>query len=155
VAVNGSPVLAAPGQYALVEREWHTGDRLQARLPMRPGTHRASNRNVQESRAPDGSAIRQEVLREDFLAISRGPLVYATGLIDGFKTTESIRLPEGDESSWLQELPPSAGSDALRIALTPLQREAIVFEPYFSVAGRADGAWRLTWMALAPDPLTQ
>ena len=34
----------------------------------------------------------EEVMRYDYLAITRGPLVYATGLIDGFKTAETLRL---------------------------------------------------------------
>jgi hypothetical protein len=37
LAVNGQPVEAAskPGEYALVRREWKTGDRLEVRFPMR------------------------------------------------------------------------------------------------------------------------
>ncbi|TKR31025.1 hypothetical protein FCE95_13150 [Luteimonas gilva] len=138
-----------PGRYAVVEREWKTGDEIVASFPMRPRTHRAANRNVQESRAPDGSPVRQEVLHFDYLAITRGPLVFATGLIDGFKIEETLRLSPEAESDWLREAP--LGDDGVpRIQLRPGYRPLLVFAPYFSAGGRNDGAWRLTWMPLAP-----
>lgn len=138
-----------PGRYAVVEREWKNGDEIAAHFPMRPRTHRAANRNIQESRAPDGSPVRQEVLHFDYLAITRGPLAFATGLIDGFKIEETLRLPPEAESDWLRETPP--GADGVpRIELRPGYRPPLVFMPYFSAGGRNDGAWRLTWMPLAP-----
>lgn len=138
-----------PGRYAVMEREWKNGDEIAAHFPMRPRTHRAANRNIQESRAPDGSPVRQEVLHFDYLAITRGPLAFATGLIDGFKIEETLRLPPEAESDWLREAPP--GADGVpRIELRPGYRPPLVFMPYFSAGGRNDGAWRLTWMPLAP-----
>jgi hypothetical protein len=114
--------------------------------------HRAVNRNVQESRAPDGEPVRQQVLRFDYLGLTRGPLVYATGLIDGFKIEETLRLPSGDPTDWLTVLPPAEGDDAPRIELRPGYRAPLHFEPYYRAGGRVDGAWRLTWMQLAPEP---
>lgn len=152
LSVDGQALAApvVPGQYAIVEREWRAGDEVRAQFPMRPRTHRAVNRNVQESRAPDGSPVRQEVLHFDYLAITRGPLVFATELIDGFKIEETLRLPPQPEREWLQEAPP--GEDGVpRIELRPGYRPPLVFTPYFSAGGRIDGAWRLTWMPLAPD----
>ena len=146
-------VLVEAGQYALVERVWHPGDDILMRFPMRPRTHRAINRNIQESRAPDGSPVRQQVMRYDYLAISRGPLVYATDLIDGYKTEETLCLPQGPEEAWLKTLPPPSADDAPRIELLPLYRDPIVFAPYFCAGGRITGAWRLTWMPLAPDTM--
>ncbi len=155
--INGQAVevSAEPDGYALLEREWRPGDEVRATFPMRPRTHRAVNRNIQESRAPDGSPVRQEVLHFDYLAITRGPLVFATGLIDGFKIEETLRLPAQTEPDWLRELP--AGPEGTpRIELSPGYRPPLVFTPYFGAGGRIDGAWRLTWMSLAPDetPLT-
>ncbi len=155
--VNGEPWPGAmdAGHFVAVDRVWHAGDELQMHLPMRPIAHRATHRNVQKSRAPDGSEVRQEVQCEQYLAITRGPLVYATGLIDGFKSSESLLLPDQGEQHWLAELPPRADGAAPRIELRPLRRNPIEFEPYFSLGGRADGAWRLTWMPLAPALLTK
>jgi DUF1680 family protein len=144
-------VAAVPGQYASIEREWHDGDEIVARFPMRPVLHRAVNRNVQESLAPDGSDVRQQVLRFDYAAITCGPLVYATGLIDGFKIEETLRLPVAAQDTWLSLLP--VQEDGVpRILLDPGYRAPLVFTPYFGADGRADGAWRLTWLQLAPEP---
>ncbi|MGH6608661.1 MAG: beta-L-arabinofuranosidase domain-containing protein, partial [Burkholderiaceae bacterium] len=92
VEVNGAKVQHAAASFAAIERDWRAGDEIALRFPMTPVLHRQSNRNVQESVAPDGSAVRQQVLRFDYAAITRGPLVYATDLIDGFKTEETVRL---------------------------------------------------------------
>ena len=59
---------------------------------MAPRAHRAVARTVQESKAPDGSLVRQEVRRFDYLGITRGPLVFSTGLVDGFRLDETLRL---------------------------------------------------------------
>jgi uncharacterized protein len=110
------------------------------------------NRNVQESLAPDGSDVRQQVLRFDYAAVTCGPLVYATGLIDGFKIEETLRLPVAAQDTWLSLLP--VQEDGVpRILLDPGYRAPLVFTPYFGADGRADGAWRLTWLQLAaPEP---
>lgn len=154
IRINGAALARSvlPDTYVELERLWQAGDRIELDFPMRPTLHRRLNRNVQESLAPDGSPVAQEVLRYEYLAISRGPLAYATGLIDGFKTEESLRLPSGDSESWLQELPASAAAQGPDIELRPDGREPLRFTPYYRAGGRHDGAWRLTWMQLAGDP---
>jgi DUF1680 family protein len=153
VRVDGESIAATPGSYAVIEREWHDGDEVALDFPMAARVHRAVNRNVQESRAPDGEPVRQQVLRFEYLGLTRGPLVYATGLIDGFKTEETLRLPSGDPTDWLTVLPPEEGDAAPLLELRPLLRAPLRFEPYYRAGGRADGAWRLTWMQLAPEPM--
>ncbi|GAA0684377.1 glycoside hydrolase family 127 protein [Dyella marensis] len=153
VRVGGESIAAAPGSYAAIEREWQDGDEVMLDFPMAARVHRAVNRNVQESRAPDGEPVQQQVLRFEYLGLTRGPLVYATGLIDGFKTEETLRLPTSDPTDWLTVLPPEEGDAAPLLELRPLQRAPLRFEPYYRAGGRADGAWRLTWMQLAPEPL--
>ena len=151
IKVNGVPVAVAavPDSYATVDRIWQPGDTLTLQLPMPPRLHRQVNRNVQESRAPDGSAVQQEVMRFEYAAITRGPLVYATGLIDGFKTEETVRLP-ADAASALELVEPRAGDEAPAIRLQLGYRPPLVFTPYFEAGGRADGTWRLTWLQVAP-----
>jgi uncharacterized protein len=147
LAVNGRVVDGAvePGTFVSIDRTWRDGDEIEAQFPARPQMHRRVNRNVQESLAPDGSPVRQEVLHEEYVAFTHGPLAYATGLIDGFKTSESVRLPDGPAEGWLRH---EADAQALTVNLG--YRPPLVFTPYFAAGGRTDGAWRLTWLQLAP-----
>ncbi|OWQ90814.1 hypothetical protein CDN99_11645 [Roseateles aquatilis] len=162
LSVNGEAVPVEPGGYAVLDRVWRGGDELLLTLPMAIRTHRRTHRNVQESRAPDGSPVEQQVLRHDYVALSRGPLVYATPLIDGFKTEETIKLPPGDESEWLELLPTTSGGgsdtddgegegEGAAIRLHLGYRAPLDFAPYYRAGGRVDGSWRLTWLSLAPD----
>ena len=43
-----------------------------------------------------------------------------------------------------------SGDPAPRIQCQAGHRQPIVFEPYFQAGGRSDGAWRLTWLSIAP-----
>ncbi|MEP7044462.1 MAG: beta-L-arabinofuranosidase domain-containing protein [Dokdonella sp.] len=138
------------GTYHTIDRNWQRGDRVALSFPMAPVLQRRSNRNVQESRAPDGTAVQQEVLRRDYAAITRGPLVYATPLIDGFKTDETVRLP--DDAEACLRVVPGAQGDAPSIELVTGCRPPLLFEPYYRAGGRVHGAWRLTWLSLAPAP---
>jgi DUF1680 family protein len=156
---------ASPATYCRIVREWRAGDVVAFELPMVPRTHHMVHRNVQESRAPtapaalssrhsdvcplDGSPIQQEVLHFEYLALSRGPLVYATGLIDGFKHEETLRLASEAQEQWLRAIPSAEPGDDLQ--LQPEHRSPIVFTPYYRTGGRRHGAWRLTWMSLASE----
>jgi len=144
------PVAAQSNTYAVIDRDWQSGDVVTISLAMPPKLHRQVNRNIQESRAPDGSPVCQEVLHFDYAAITRGPLVYATDLIDGFKMEETIRLPR-DASTALELLATSTDSLAPAVRLNLDYRAALTFRPYFEAGGRADGAWRLTWLQVTPS----
>ncbi|MCA0242120.1 MAG: glycoside hydrolase family 127 protein [Proteobacteria bacterium] len=142
---------AQPGQYLAIDRAWQRGDTLQIDWPMAITAHRRRHANVQESRAPDGGAVRQTVLDLGYLALTRGPLVYATGLVDGYKTDETLRVPAAAEAApapWLQ-LVQTAPLPLIRMA--PPGRAPLDFVPYYAAGGRADGAWRLTWLSTAPE----
>lgn len=141
LCVGDESIDATPGCYARIDRHWAPGDVIVLDLPMPPRVHRAMQRNVQESLAPGGEPVAQEVMRYDFIALTRGPLAYATGLIDGFKRGETVRFAGQ----------PVAVADGEKIRIEPAGRAPIVFEPYFRAGGRHDGAWRLTWLELADD----
>ena len=146
--------VATPGSYAAIEREWGTGDEIVLHFPMAPVIHRSINQNVQESRAPDGLPVRQQVLHYEYMGITRGPLVYATSLIDGFKVEETIRAPHSPCAEWMEVVgsPRDEGGPEIHMRLG--YRSPIAFSPYYRAGGRDDGAWRLTWMSVAPDLLT-
>lgn len=150
VRVNGMDVPgAAAGTYMRIRRQWRDNDLIMLSLPMMPVLHHKISQNTQESLAPDGSQVAQQVMRYDYVAITRGPLVYATGLIDGFKPEETLRLPD-DPAAALALVPTPAGFVGPAIRLELGYRPALTFLPYFEAGGRRDGAWRLTWMQIAP-----
>jgi len=132
---------ALPGSYARIDREWSAGDTISLDLPMPARIHRATQRNVQESLAPGGEPVAQEVMRFDYVAVSRGPLVHATGLVDGYKHSETVRFAGA----------PAATVQGDMTRLEPDGRAPILFEPYFRIGDRRDGSWRLTWLALADE----
>ncbi len=145
VAINGAGLQHAAGSFAALERQWQAGDEIALTFPMTARLHRKSNRNVQESVAPDGSPVRQQVMRYDYAAITRGPLVYATDLIDGFKMEETVRFAEQPTLELLDA--PGYEGPAIRLHLDG--RAPLTFHPYYEAGGRKDGAWRLTWMQVA------
>ncbi len=140
-----------PETYAVIERHWLRGDEITLQLPMTPVMHWQTSRSVQESTGPDRAPIEQEVMRADYLAISRGPLIYATGLIDGYKMSETIRLPSPNATGTLELLDVPKGLDGPAIRLNLADRAPLVFLPYYEAGGRTDGAWRLTWMQVTSD----
>ncbi len=152
IDVNGVAVAIAnvAGVFAVIEREWHFNDEIVLRFPMPPKLHFKASHSVQESKGPDGSPIEQCVMHYDHVAITRGPLVYATGLIDGFKMQETLRLPGRDHAGLMDLVDAPPGFDGPAIRLNLGYRAPLVFHPYYEAGGRRDGAWRLTWMQLAP-----
>ncbi len=152
IHVNGVEwqTVIVPGAYAVVDREWQANDEITLRLPMQPKLHWQVSRSVQESKEPDRSTIEQCVMQYNYMAITRGPLVYATGLIDNFKTHETLRLAKGDADKCLEEIEAPPGFDGPAIRLTLDYRGPLVFQPYYEAGGRTDGAWRLTWMQVSP-----
>jgi len=77
--------------------------------PCHPGCTARPTATSRKSRAPDGLGRQPGSAALDYAAITRGPLVYATGLIDGFKQEETIRLP-AEPAAALEEIaaPPAA-----------------------------------------------
>ncbi len=149
IRVNGIDAGQAlpPGSYATLDREWTAGDCIDIVFPMAPVVHRQTSRNVQESIAPDGTTVAQEVLRFDYIAITRGPLVYAAELIDGFKMEETLRFAEQPVLEVADAQAENGGGVTIRLLLD--YRAPLIFRPYFEAGGRNDGTWRLTWMQIA------
>ena len=152
VLVNGQvhPGSVMPGSFVVIEREWQAGDEIRLDLPMPPVAHGQVQQNTQESRAPDGSPVRQQVMHYEYVAVTRGPLVYASDLIDGYKTGETLRLSDAPVEQWLQVAQQDNGEGPV-IHLHSIGRTPLLLEPYYRTGGRVDGAWRLTWMSLAPE----
>ena len=151
LTINGQFHEAAvtPGDYAIIEREWKAGDQIALDLPMPAVAHGQVQQNTQESRAPDGSPVCQQVMHYEYVAVTRGPLVYASGLVDGYRTGETLRLSDAPVEQWLQLASADSG-EGPTLHLHSIGRTPLVLEPYYRTGGRVDGAWRLTWLSLAP-----
>jgi uncharacterized protein len=152
LSVEGQSVPAPPGSYAVIDRRWSPGDRVDLELPMAVTAHRRAKHNEQVSIAPDGAEVRQQVLHDEYLAITRGPLVYASGLVDGWKPSECVRAPGGDVAGWSELLPGAAGEEGPSVRLHFAGRSPITMVPAYRAGGRAHGDWRVTWLQLAPRP---
>lgn len=145
--INDAPISdVRAGEYLTLDREWRAGDALTLDLAMSPRVHQRTSQSVQESRAPDGELVAQEVMHYDYLALTYGPLVFATSLIDGYKSTETL-LMSRESIDEAVEIVTSQWGPELR--LRSQGREPLTFTPYFATGGRQDGAWRLTWMQVS------
>ncbi|MEO6102281.1 MAG: beta-L-arabinofuranosidase domain-containing protein [Pseudoxanthomonas sp.] len=137
------------GSYARIDRVWKIGDVILIDLPMSPVVHRRVMSNIQESLAPDGSPVSQEVFHYEYIAVSRGPLTYASELVDGYRTNETLMLEDGPSDAWLRMVD-EQDDDAQHIQLISCVRGPLQLQPYYRTGGRVDGAWRLTWFGIAP-----
>jgi DUF1680 family protein len=155
IAVNGveagtrdrAGATVTPGTFALLDREWRAGDEITLHFPMAPVLHVRSSSSVQESRLPDGTPLKQEVMRQDHVAVTRGPLVYASGLIDGFRVAETVRMGAQPQ---LEVVDAPAGFAGPAIRMSVEQRDPLVLLPYYEAGERVDGGWRITWLQMAP-----
>lgn len=149
IHVNDEAWPAVAGSFARIERLWQAGDEVRLDFPMVPVLQHRSSFSNQESRGPLGESIAQEVMRYDYVAVTRGPLVYATDLIDGFKTQETLLV---DGALQLEMEAPPLGFEGPAIRMTVASRPPLLFLPYFEAGGRHDGGWRLTWMQVVTAP---
>ncbi|HBY63066.1 MAG TPA: hypothetical protein DEH78_24860 [Solibacterales bacterium] len=142
VSVNGARADGEPkpGEWFRLERAWKAGDEVRLTFPMKPRIERKSRIEKQGE---------QEIVRRDYMALLRGPLVYATGLIDGFKREETVRLPSGNPELLVAPARAPAGADGPALALKPIGRAPIVFVPFYEAGGRANAKWRATWIPVA------
>lgn len=150
-SLNGASIPGVgAGEFLSLNREWRAGDELTLALSMQPRIHQRASQSVQESRAPDGSPIAQEVMHYDYLALTHGPLVFATTLIDGYKSAEMLLMRRESLDRAVEVVSSPSG---LELRLRSKGREPLTFTPYFAIGERQDGAWRLTWMQVSwSDP---
>lgn len=139
VNVNGKPAEGTPhaGEYFRILRAWRKGDEVALTFPMKIRVERKSAVAMQGQ---------QEISRTDYFAVLRGPFVYATGLIDGYKQQETLRLPAKALDEMISPAPLPSGAAGPAFQLNMPRRKPIVFLPFYEAGGRADGNWRATWL---------
>lgn len=92
-----------------------------------------------------------EVYRLNYFGITRGPMVYATGLIDGYKPDVTLKIPQDSMKEMFSLLPTPEGFDGPAIQFALPGRDPLVYLPYYEAGGRVNGAWRLTWLPFVND----
>lgn len=88
----------------------------------------------------------QEIVRTDYACLTWGPYVYATGLIDGYRKQETLRIAKLFP---LNSFLPEPGTHFPTYKMRGQGRSMIELEPYFQAGGRHDGAWRALWLQVA------
>jgi hypothetical protein len=86
----------------------------------------------------------QEIVREDYIHVTRGPYVYAAGKIDGYDRHPMLRLPQLNPDVALQARP---GEDLVWIHQAG--QRPIRLEPFYRAGGGHDSAWRCVWFEVA------
>lgn len=153
IELDGVPVDAvatSPG-WREIRRHWHSGDVVTLHTVMDPVVHVRTSRSLQEAVLPDGSRTSQEVFRRDFVAVTRGPLVYASGLADGFKSADTVAAIPDPARGELKVTADAEVPGEQRILWQRRGGEPLSLVPWYRAGGRRDGAWRLTWMELSPQ----
>jgi len=140
IELNGAarPLKADEDGILRLRRPWADGDHIAIDLAVSPTIHPYTYSLDHHG---------QEIVRTDYACLTWGPYAYATGLIDGYRKEETLRLAKlNPESSFKQ----SSSEDRLpTFELVQPGRAPIPFAPYFEAGGRHDAAWRATWIQVA------
>jgi len=127
-----------PGTFLDLTRKWGKENHIEILFPIRIKNHYSS-----EQAAHRGT----EIYRIDWLAFTRGPLVYATnGLIYDKEREERFSIPRSMADSILTECQAPAGYHGPAYQLNLPDKEPVLFLPYYEAGGRQNGTWRLTWI---------
>lgn len=137
VGGQAAPTVAS-GSYATVDRTWRHGDEVVLRLPMMPRVVRSALSVMHGE---------QEVNRVDYLSMVRGPVSYATGLLDGYRREATVKMPTSDPEASFEACETPPGCDGPTFRLSVPDSDPLVFQPFFEAGGRVPGTWRSSWIS--------
>lgn len=145
ITVDGKPVTDAvqKGQYYTLNRSWKSNV-VEINFPIQL-------KLVQQSEyatAPQGTA---DIYRVGWVALTRGPLVYAAnGLINGEDREKILHLPASNAESVFQPADSKEWAGPVyRYSSDKVQ--PVLFVPYYEGDGQKAGNWRLTWLQNSID----
>lgn len=142
IDINGKPATLAEvkaGAYVTIHRTWKPRDEVKITFPVSMKVHT----KVERVGTPQGGP---DIYNVTWLALTRGPLVYAaSGLIGGTDRERTLGMSAEKLQASLSEVKAPEGfkGPAYELAITG---EKILFVPYYEADGRASGTWRLTWL---------
>lgn len=152
IAVNQQPVtpLTIERGYAVLAREWRTGDTVDLNLPM-PVQRMVAHPLVEENRG--------------LVALQRGPLVYCFEACDQTESLDSMSVPVSAELATVRAphlpggvvglqgtgeiAPDRVWTGQLYQPSVPTRRVPVTAIPYFAWDNRAAGAMRV-WLPIVP-----
>lgn len=85
----------------------------------------------------------QEIVREEYVCAQVGRYVYAAEKFEGYRTQETLRLPQLAPESVFRVV------DDGFLEFRQAGRDVIKMTPYWKCGGRHDGGWRTTWLQVA------
>lgn len=125
------------GSYFKIPGAKRPGEKLELHLSVRPRVNAFT-----DSRDHHG----QEIVRTDYACLTWGPYVYATGLIEGYRKQETLRIAKlFPLNSFVQE----PGERFPTFKMRGQGRSMIELDPFYKAGGRHDGAWRTLWLQVA------
>ncbi len=140
VSVNGRvvPEKPVPGKYLDISRNWSPGDTLKISFPMKLRLAEISNEYNEKGEYIDTT--------QRFVAILRGPLVYATNLPDTLEHPTGFRVPTSDLLPFISpaETPPGLQGPAYKLRLPG--KDPLTLVPFYEVGARKEGIHRTTWL---------
>lgn len=141
VDVNGeSGPVAVAGEYLQLNLGEMRTATVRATFPMVPRILKAAHTIDHHG---------QEIVRDDYFAVMRGPLAYATGLHDGYKKSETLRAPHLNLETRFDTGSYEAGDLGPALHLNLPGHAPVEYRPYVDAGGRTPGSWRAIWQAVA------
>lgn len=134
----GPPAIA--GEYAQIRLDERKSAVIRIEFSMEPRVLKAAHTLDHHG---------QEIVRDEYFAVLRGPLVYAARLRDGFKKTETIRAPHLSIDSRFEVGDTEKSDLGPALILRLPDHSPIELLPYVDAGGRTPGSYRATWLEVA------
>ena len=142
ITVNGKTFTEGinAGSYYALNNSWSTSNEVEIAFPIRLKMIEQSEFAI----VPQGTT---DIYRVKWLALTRGPLVYATnGLINGEDREKNFHLSSKDLERLFTPVRNVAVKTGQRYELKVPGNKPLVFLPYYEAGEKAPGTWRLTWI---------
>jgi DUF1680 family protein len=141
IKLNGKSVteVIKAGSYVTLNSNWNKESVVEINFPIELKLAEAS----EYATKPQGT---DDIYRINWLALVRGPLVYAThGLINGEDREKNFDLSAKDGLNLFKPVI-YKGLPAPGYEVTIKGQKPLLFLPYCEAGGRTPGTWRLTWI---------
>lgn len=134
----GDEIIA--GSYYKLDNTWDKENIVEINFPIELKLVEQSEFAI----VPQGTA---DIYRINWIALSRGPLIYATnGLINGEDREKAFHLDSKNAMKLMKPVNSINGFAGQPYELTAPDVKPLIFLPFYEAGGRTTGTWRLTWI---------